>query len=190
MLGGALGAGAEEAVDLGLEVDVVVFEVPGGADDDVAEGDAAALGVQGGAGPLLWGEGHEQFGGPAAEGVDGGDVAGDGLAEIGGVEGAVGEGHLVPDGEDGVVLGEQAADAEGHDEFGVGEVAQEEADGPAADAGVGEEGGVEVPVVEVEEAWVEVLDAAAVAEDERGGVEGVDVAADLGMTGDRADGGG
>lgn len=190
MFGRALGAGAEEAVDLGLQVDVVVFEVPGGADDDVAEGDAAALGVHGGAGPLLGGEGHEQFGGPSAEGVDGGDEAGDGLAKIGGVERAVCEGHLVPHGDDGVVLGEQAADAEGHDEFSVGEVAQENADGPAADAGVGKEGGVELPVVEVEEAWVEVLDAAAVAEDERWGVEGVDLASDLGVTGDRADGSG
>lgn len=82
------------------------------------------------------------------------------------VEVVVDEGVFVPGGEDGVVFGDDEAHAEDEGEFGVGEVADEDADGPAADVGVGEEGHVELVVFELDDAAVELLDADGVAGEE------------------------
>lgn len=155
----------------------MVFDVPDGVVEDCAEGLWAAFGVEAGAFEGGGREGGKPLGGPLAEGVDGGDEGGDGEvgAGFGGaVEAGVDEGFFVPGGEDGAVLGGDFAEAVDEDEFGVGEVAQEDAAGPAAQARVGAEGGVELGVIEPQDAAVEVLDADLGADDEGGEREGPD----------------
>lgn len=147
----------------------MVFEVPGGAGDHGMDGLRAALGVHGIAGPLLGREGGEPFGGPAAEGVDDGDEAAEGVVAARGVGGAaaiepgIDEGVLVPEGEHGAVFSDGAAHAVREGEFGVGEVSNQNANRPAAHAGIGQKRLVGLGIREFENSAVEAFEAAAVA---------------------------
>lgn len=160
--------GAEETIEFGVEIPRVVFEMPGVVGEDGADGLLTALGMEAGAIPLLRSERPEPLGVPFAKSVNGGNGAADaeaGLAGFGGdaVEIVVDEGVFVPGSENGMILGDDEAHAEDEGELGVGKVAEEDADGPAADVRVRQEGHVELVVLEPDDAAIELLDAQRVA---------------------------
>lgn len=167
-----------EFVELEGEEFGVVLEVPGGVGADGSHGERAVGGVEGFAGELRFGEAHEPVGGPDSHGVGDGDEAGDVGAGAGHFFGAGGfagggeavdvgvdEGVFVPLGEERTIFADGAAHAVGEDEVGIGDVAEEDADGPAANACFGQECGVEIGLAEEEDAAIEGFNAAAVAGD-------------------------
>ena len=102
----------------------MVLHVPRRVGEDALQGLLAALGVEDGAGPLGVGQGQEPLAGPLAEGMDDREGAAQGAHDAGvvglrvigvllgavAVDQGVDEGVLVPDGQDGVVLADSAAE--------------------------------------------------------------------------------
>ena len=121
--GGLVGGVCGEVFELTEVVDVVA----GHGFDDGPEGHGAALRVGGGAVAVVLGDGGEEEQVPVAGGGEEGQC---GFRSVGGV--AFGPGVLVEGLDDGVLLGEGLAEAEGEDELTVGEVGDDLADAPFA----------------------------------------------------------
>lgn len=174
----------------------MVFEVPGRIVADDAEGLFAADGVEALALPLLRRERGEPLGVPAPEGVDDGDVARDGVEgpgvpatlELGAVQAGIDERVFVPCRVHGILLSGGSTHAVDEGQLGVGEVAEQDPDGPSADARLGEKRGIELFWPEVEHPAVKVLDAAAVAGQQLGIGHG-DEGLKLGLWGENWGGG-
>lgn len=171
---------AEKLFDLGVEVPSVVFQVPGVVSEDGADGLLAALGMEAGAFPLTRLERSKPLGVPLAESMDGGDGTADAEAWRAGspgeaVEVVVDEGVLVPGSKNGVILGDDDAHPEDEGEFGIGKVAKQNADRPAADVRIGKKCHVELVVLQPDNATVELLNAQRVASEEVQGGHGEEI---------------